>query len=150
MNAPDFYDVNNSLGFMSITVNRLLGALFRRRLAASGIDLTGEQWGVLAHIWIRDGMTQEELARILCLDKSSLSRALSLMEARGLVERGKSDADARHKLVYATPRAGALRRKARETALAVQELALEGIPPEEVAVAFAVLERVKGNIIRSQ
>lgn len=145
-----YYDVNNSLGFMSITVNRLLGAFFRRRLAASGIDLTGEQWGVLAQIWMRGGMPQEELARVLCLDKSSLSRALRLMEARGLVERRKSGKDARRKLLYATPKADALRVLALETALDAHRQALKDIAPEKVAAAFAVLEQVKRNIMAAQ
>ena len=36
-----------SLGFMTITTNRLLNALLRRSMREAGIDLSGEQWGVL-------------------------------------------------------------------------------------------------------
>ena len=134
------------MGFMSITVNRLMGAFFRRQLAANGIDLTGEQWGVLALIWNRGGMSQEELAHIACVDKSSMSRVLRLMETKGLVERRKSPSDARTKLLYTTPLADAVQKNALETALLVQQRVTEGISPEHLAIAFDVLARVKHNI----
>ncbi|MDL2216852.1 MarR family transcriptional regulator [Desulfovibrio sp. OttesenSCG-928-M14] len=144
-----YYDADNSLGFMSITVNRLLNGFFRRQLAAAGIDLTGEQWGVLAQIWNRGGMSQEELAHIACVDKSSLSRVLRLMESRGLIERRKSGSDGRRKLLYSTPLADSMQQKALESALLIHRQVLEGISEDEIAITFAVLERVKSNI-RSQ
>ena len=36
-----------AFGFMTITTNRLLNALLRRRMREAEIDLSDEQWGVL-------------------------------------------------------------------------------------------------------
>ena len=46
-----FYDFQTSLGYLTITTNRLLSASFRKRLIEDGIELTAEQWVVLAHLW---------------------------------------------------------------------------------------------------
>ena len=45
------YIPEQSLGFMTITANRLMNALLRRNMRKAGLDLSGEQWGVLVILW---------------------------------------------------------------------------------------------------
>ena len=104
-----FYDSQDSLGFMTITANRLMSAALRRRMKEAGIDLTAEQWGVLALLWNGGESTQEELAGIACVDKSSMSRILSLMEDKRLVTRRVDPANARRKIIRASEQARELR-----------------------------------------
>ncbi len=48
------------------------------------------------------GLTQEKLARHLCINKSSVTRHLSWLEQNGYVTRQTSDRDKRELLVYPT------------------------------------------------
>lgn len=141
-----FFDPESSLGFMTITANRLMGILFRKRLAAAGLDVTPEQWGVLIHLWNQGGVPQEALAQTLCVDKSSLSRVLAGMERKGLIERRRDAADGRRKLLYATPTADALKEDCRAVATKALEQMFRGISPEEEAACRKTLATVKDTI----
>ena len=51
------------------------------------------------------GLSQEQIARRLCVDKSSVARALAVLEKMEYVERRRSDSDRRITLVYPTEKA---------------------------------------------
>jgi hypothetical protein len=61
--ADPFFDEQKSLGFMTITANRLLCAALRRRMVEAGMDLTAEQWGVLALLWNRGEISRRSWPR---------------------------------------------------------------------------------------
>ena len=142
----DYYDVQSSIGFLTITTNRLMSAHFRKRLIESGIDITAEQWGVLAQLWNEGSIAQDELAHLVCVDKSSLSRVLDVMERRGLVIRKRDPNDARRKILYRTPEADTFKEQCREIADASMRDILRGITNEEHEICAKVLRRIKDNI----
>lgn len=142
----DFYDIQSSLGFLTITANRLMSAYFRKQAAELGLDLTAEQWGVLVQLWNRSGIAQDEVAHIVCVDKSSLSRVLDVMERKGLVERKRDPADARRKTVYATEAAESLKAVCRKAADKSMEKVLRGINQQDHDICLAVLRKVKENL----
>ena len=49
------------------------------------------------------GLSQEQLARHVCLDKCNVTRHLAKLEEQGYVERRPSEKDRRVTLVYPTP-----------------------------------------------
>lgn len=141
-----FYDEEQALGYMTITTNRLMGVFFRRMLVAAGLDLTGEQWGLLAQLWNNGPMGQDELAHAVCVEKSSLSRVLDHLERRGLVVRRRDSRDGRRNVLTTTPKADAMRESARAVALACQRAAARGISEKDLNTALEVLKKVKVNI----
>ena len=145
MKTP-YYDVDNSLGFLTITTNRLMSACLRKRLVEAGIDITAEQWGVLTRLWNRNGIAQDELAYIVCVDKSSLSRVLDVMERRGLVCRMRDPDDARRKILFATDQADTLREPCLKAAREALATMLENVDSGELATCLKVLAQVKQNI----
>ena len=145
MSTP-YYDAENSPGFLTITTNRLMSACFRKRLVEAGIDISAEQWGVLVQLWNRGSIAQDELAHIVCVDKSSLSRVLDVMERRGLVRRERDPADARRKILSATDQANTLREPCLKVATSALAEMLDGISGKELAACLTVLARIKQNI----
>lgn len=141
-----YYDVETSLGFLTITTNRLMSACFRKRLVEAGIDISAEQWAVLIQLWNKGGIAQDELAHTVCVDKSSLSRVLDVMERRGLVRRERDSADARRKILSATEQANTLREPCLKVAISALAEMLDGISDKELAACLNVLTRVKQNI----
>lgn len=142
----EHYDLQKSLGFLTITANRLMSAFFRKQLAEAGIELTAEQWGVLIQLWNRLCFSQEELAHALCVDKSSLSRVLDVMERKGLVTRRRDPDDARRKLLSATPESDGLKPQCRQVADSTMVKILKGIDPAELDTCLKVLAEVKANL----
>jgi len=141
-----YYDIHSSIGFLTITANRLMSGYFRKRLMESGIDITAEQWGVLVQLWNQGSISQDELAHLLCVDKSSLSRVLDGMERKGLVARRRDPGDARRKILYGTPAAERLKTQCREVAESARAEMLKGIPPDDRTACVSVLARIKENI----
>jgi len=140
------YDLHESLGFMAITANRLMNALLHRKMKAAGLNLTGEQWGVLVLLWNRQNSIQEELALRLCVEKSSMSRVLSCMERNGLIARRVDPADTRRKIIRPTQKANRLKERSLAVAREVLALTCAGIDPEDYACCLKVLAKAKANL----
>lgn len=140
------YPPHESLGFMTVTANRLMSAFLRRKMKEAGIDFTSEQWGILIQLWQMDGATQEELAAVACVDKSSMSRVLSLMEDKGLIVRRVDPDNARRKIIRASDGSRALQGRSLAVVHEVLDLTLEGVAPEDLATTLRVLATVKDNL----
>lgn len=141
-----YYDVDRSLGYLTITTNRLMSAYLRKRLLEAEIDITAEQWGILAQLWNYGSIAQDELAQTICVDKSSLSRVLDVLERRGLVIRKRAPADARRKMLYPTKTAEKLRAKCKEVADDSSASMMQNINPEEMECCLRVLTQIKSNL----
>lgn len=80
------------------------GMQFRGR-ALKGTDLTPAQSPYLLHICHRPGMSQEELAKALHVDRSNAARQLAHLESAGYVLREPLAEDRRVLAVHPTPKA---------------------------------------------
>jgi DNA-binding MarR family transcriptional regulator len=141
-----FFDPERSLGFMTFTAHRLMTSFLRRRMAQAGIDLTGEQWGVMVFVWNRGAIGQDELTHALCMDKTGMSRLLATMEDKGLVTRSPDPDDARRRVVTATQAGDALKERSRAVAEEALVLLLQDISPQDHATCMRVLATVKDTL----
>lgn len=140
------YVPEESLGFMTITANRLMNALLRRKMREVGIDLSADQWGILIMLWERGVLPQEELTQLACMDKSGMSRLLSQMEVRGLICRVPDATNARRKLIHATDKAWTLRERGVTAAREALRQALMDVEAQDRIVCLKVLETVKRTL----
>jgi DNA-binding MarR family transcriptional regulator len=144
--SKQFYDQNGCLGFMTFTTSRLLSACLRKEMVKTGLDLTSEQWGVLMQFWNNNQLSQEEFTQNSCLDKSSVSRALAVMEQRGLIIRQTNPDDTRRKDLRLSDKAEAMKERALAAVKATIKKALEDVSPKDRQVCLKVLEKVKKNL----
>jgi DNA-binding MarR family transcriptional regulator len=91
------------------------------------------------------GLTQEELARELCLNKSTVARALTALEERGFVERKSDLADKRVLLVYPTEKAREILPTLRNVSAEWTQLISSGIDEGEMKVFLSVLYKIESN-----
>ena len=89
-----------------------------------------------------EGRSQDALAQVLCLNKSTVARSLAALEDKGLVERRPAAEDKRVLLVYPTEKMKALLPRVRAVAKEWNEAVTEGISEEELAVCESVLTRM--------
>ena len=89
------------------------------------------------------GMSQEQIARHLCLNKSTVTRALCNLENAGYVERRTDTTDKRVVLVYPTQRMLSILPTVKKTAREWNEMILSGVSAEDLEVFFRVLESME-------
>lgn len=93
------------------------------------------------------GISQEQLARHICLNKSNVARSLATLEENGFVERRQSDADKRVTLVYPTEKMLALYPKVKELADSWNEYLSADLTKAEREIFQKTLEKIS---IRAQ
>lgn len=87
------------------------------------------------------GLSQEQIARRLCVDKSSVTRALNSLEKMGYVERKRHESDKRITLVYPTEKATGSREAIRAVFKEWNEYINGAFTEEEAAQFIALLEK---------
>ncbi len=87
------------------------------------------------------GLSQEQIARKLCVDKSSVTRALASLEKIGYVTRVRDEADKRITLVYPTEKAIESRAEIKNAYKEWNSYIKEGFTAEEEAEFIRLLEK---------
>lgn len=124
-----------------------------RHARISEKDLQSGHYAFVLAICRAPGRSQEELARELCLNKSTVARTLNVLEEKGYVLRTPLPHDKRLWSVEPTEKMLAVLPKVRRVSEEWMALLSEGIPEEELAVFDAVLlkmEQRAGEIIERQ
>ena len=100
MSPPTVDEIVRAPGFLIRRCNQVAMALFLEETA--GGDLTPAQYGALALIAIEPGMDQTRLTERTTLDRSSVTKCVERLEARGAIRREIDPADKRARRLYAT------------------------------------------------
>ena len=128
------------------TAHALRKAFDRR---AVGMGVTRAQWKVLFRVERQPGLRQIELADMLDIEPITLSRIIDRLEEAGFVERVADPDDRRAWRLHVTARAQPLIEKLHAVADEMIAEAFAGIDPDQIAIARAVLGRVRENAARA-
>lgn len=138
----DAYPLPASLAFLQ-RMWRLNHAL--EKLSASmdrQLGVTAQQRFMLRCIGKYPGITAGQLAALLHIDPSTASSALRRLESKGLLDRRRNPRDQRRASLGLTADGRALDRPAEQTVEHAVERLLASTPPEKLAAAAEVLERL--------
>ena len=128
-------------------IGRIRRALVREFEArASSLGITVPQFHVLRCLWREDAVPISRIASEAAVDGATLTGVLDRLEGRGLIRRERSREDRRAVRIYLTPAGKELEAPLHATAEAVNELALEGLRPEERQELVRLLDRVARNL----
>lgn len=136
----DIYNI--IIGRTSIIVNRSLLRSFRQQK----LDITIEQWSILAILWEKDGCSQHELGLRTFREKAGVTRLIDKLEQQNLIVRVPDRKDRRIRFVYLTARGKSLKEKANEIVTATYIKAIKGIDEEDMAVCKNVLSAIYMNL----
>ena len=117
-------------------------AVFRHS-KISADDLHPAHYSFAIGICKNPGRSQEELAKELCLNKSTVARALTVLEERGYVKRESLPNDKRQFAVHPTEKMLAVLPEIIRASREWVDLLSEDIPKEELEVFNSVLERME-------
>ena len=124
-----------------ISITHRCAKLYRDdKLADAG--LAGVHTPYLMALYKSPGISQEALARQLCVNKSSVTRHLATLENAGFVRREPSEEDRRVLLVYPTEQALALRERIRQIIHDWSVYLTEDLTEEERAQLSALMGKI--------
>ena len=129
-------------GKISSAINRTL----LRSFAMDNIDITPEQWSVMACLWNQDKVTQQSLCHLTSKDKPSITRLLDKLEKRNYVVRVADPTDRRINLIHLTIAGAELQKKASEIIQQVIETTLSDITEEEMNSFREILKKILKNL----
>lgn len=139
----DHFDLRRCIGALSTSFSSQLGAgasqEYHRRFGIGVVE-----WRVLCHLATTPWDNVIAMANSIGLDKSSVSRALSGMETRGLVE--MRDGARRKREAALTDAGWALHREVLPVARAREAALLDGFSPEEFETLLDYFHRLIGNL----
>ena len=129
-------------GKISTAINRT----FLRAFAVEGVDITTEQWSILACLWQKDKVTQQALCSLTLKDKPSMTRLIDNLEKRNLVTRVSDHNDRRINLIHLTDAGMALQAKATDIVQKIASKTLNNISDDELNVCRIVLKKIMTNL----
>ena len=93
-------DIEKSIGFLLAKAYQRACAIFNEGFA--GYDLTPQQFGLLAFLWIEDGLSQSELSAKSQIDRTTMGGIIDRLEKEGMLERRPHPEDRRAYQVFLT------------------------------------------------
>lgn len=129
----------NRLGFLT---RKELGNRFR----AAGVDVSPEEWAVLLILWQKGAQTPGALADVTFRDRTTITRLIDGMVAKGLVARGADPNDRRRSLVDVSDAGRALEAKLVSIARVLITEALDGIAPADIEATLRTLRKMTLNL----
>jgi DNA-binding MarR family transcriptional regulator len=139
-------DVEKAIAFWVLRAQAAVRTEMYRAFSVLGVEMTPEQWVVLARLWNQDRLTQTELGALTHKDKPTMSRILALMEKRGWLKRVASPADSRQHVVMLTAVGKGLEQRAMPVAQRMVRKLEKGFSQGELVTLRSHLQRIVRNL----
>ncbi|MBR0414573.1 MAG: MarR family transcriptional regulator [Clostridia bacterium] len=112
------------------------------------VDLTYTQFVVMRYFWLVGSSNLKDMTKVLMLDPSTLSPILKKLEAKGFIERHRSETDERNLIITLTPKGV----EVEEKALKVKEKMAEFVQltQEEAQTLNALTEKLLVHILEQK
>lgn len=127
-------------------VSNAINRTFLRAFANEGLDITTEQWTILACLWKEDKVTQQTLSNITLKDKPSITRLIDNLEKRRLVTRVSDISDRRINLIHLTSAGEALQAKATDIVQKISDKTLKDVHENDLNTVREVLKKIMKNL----
>ena len=109
----------------------------------SANDLQSSHYAFILAICREPGRSQEELAKELCINKSTVTRNLNYLEEKGYIKRHSLPNDKRHFSISPTEKMLSVLPEIKKVSLEWMTLLSQGIPQNELDIFNSVLERMQ-------
>ena len=118
----------------------------QNKFRENNIDLTYEMHQIMACLWKRDGINQQELADLTLKDKASMTYLIDNLTKRKLVKRTEHPEDRRSKLIYLTSKGKQLGEKVESWVVELFTIASRDFGMNEIQESIKVVEKLRDNV----
>lgn len=143
MKKETTFDPKASVGYLVNRAAKELRRMLGKGMNDAGVDLSIEHFRMLMVLFNHEGVNQQELADLIGIDKTHLTRMLKPIEELGFVVRVEDKKDKRNKLLYLTN----IGRAKREELMPVVAETILGIEAQIDADELAIAKKVMLQII---
>lgn len=146
MNATDLLTNENKYNLLAGRVPLLLNRYLGQQFKNEGINLTREQWSILAILYHSDGVSQQFLAEATSRDKPSVTRLVDNLEKLGFVERRNHETDRRLNLIFLTDSGKEMQNPILNVVSETIEKATKGLSKEQILAVRDAFQLIYDNI----
>lgn len=144
--SPPRLKREESFGYLVNHLARLLARALRQDIAPHGV--VPGQFPVLLALWDEDGLTQSDLHHRTDVEQATMANTLQRMERDGLIRRAPDASDGRRALVHLAAKARRLEPALVQSARAINDAALAGLPDGRRAQLLTDLRGAVANLQR--
>lgn len=118
----------------------------RLQESLSPYDIGLAEYLHLRALWTREGISQNELAQRIGIERASSTAVLTSLEHKRLIRRTRDSEDKRKVNVFLTPEGSVLRETLLPAARKVAQRAVEGFVESEVSLLTGLLQKMTLNL----
>ena len=144
MKAPD--SLSSNVVYVCGEFSHAFHQILTREFKENGITVTVEQFSVLAMLFYRNGLSQQEISDVLGRDKTTVARVISIMERDNMITRITNKDDNRGKLIYLTRKGRSIQQKAVGVSGKLYLRALGNLKESELKAAMKVMRAMTKNL----
>jgi DNA-binding MarR family transcriptional regulator len=134
------------LGRCMTEMKNFLRQHIQAKIKEHGIDITFEMLEIMACLWNKDGINQQELADITIKDKSSMTYLVDNLVKRNMVSREPDANDRRNNLICLTKEGKSLQKKLHPWILEMYDKAAFGLLQSEIDKSIKLIKRMTENL----
>lgn len=112
------------------------------------VDISFELLEILAYLYRKDGVNQQELADVMVKDKSSMTYLIDSLVKREMVVRTEDPNDRRSKLIYLTAKGKQLEKKLSPWVVEIYEKATAGLKASDIQQALLLVQKMNENLTK--
>lgn len=139
------HPLRDYIGFQILQIHR--AHRNRAEAAFNRLGLHTGQEMVLFQLWREEGLTQSQLADVLCVGAATVTKSVKRLEQAGLVRRRQDADDARVSRVYLTPKGRELEAPVHRVWDELEALTVQGLSDEEETHLRRLLRRMEDNLV---
>lgn len=139
---------NDRLAHLVKDATRALVRALQMRLAEHAVSFG--HWTFLRILWETDGLTQRDLSEEAGVMEPTTFSALKAMEKLGYVTRRQMPDNRKNVYIHLTPKGRALRSKLVPLAEEVNDIAVRGVRPADLAATRSTLLAIIENLARDE
>lgn len=146
MKNLDLVSSENKYNLLSGRVPLLLNRFLSQQFKNKNLNLTREQWSVLAVLWKSDGCSQQVIADSTSRDKPSVTRLIDNLVKEGYVIRKNHENDRRLNLIYLTDKGKNIEKDVIEIVDDTIEKATQGLSDDQIVAIRDAFQVVYDNL----
>jgi len=139
-------ELARELGRATLEMRNNFRQFIQLKIRENNINISFEMLEIMAILWEKDGINQQELADIIVKDKSSMTYLIDNLGKRNMVERSEDPADRRNKLIYLTSKGRTLKDELHPWVIGLYTAASAGLEKKDVEAGLILINRMIENI----
>ncbi len=137
---------NQKIGLLLSQIGMLSRVFAIQSFSRNGLEITPEQFTVLAALVEHGGLYQRQVCAITLKDRANITRIVSILEAQGLVIRRIESQGRQIRKAEITDKGREVYEKALPAILEIWAKTVEDIDEDEMNACFLTLQKIKENL----